>query len=108
MPASSRATPGACHRPGAVALPLREGRWESGGVRTGRLTLTGLALLAVAFPAAGGAARTASAAERAAIIAAVRTANTAVGRSPARCDRASIVRVSTVDGRFARWSQNGR
>jgi hypothetical protein len=77
-------------------------------MRTSRLVLAGLALLAVAFPAAAGAARAASAAERAAIISAVRAANTAVGGSPARCDRTSVVRVSTVDGRFARWSQNGR
>src|SRR2546423_15619614 len=83
MPASSRATPGACHRPGAVALPLREGRWESGGVRTGRLPLTGLALLAVAFPAAAGAARTASAAGRAPLIAAGGAADPAGRPAPA-------------------------
>ena len=46
--------------------------------------------------------------ERRAIIAAVRAGNQFIGETPARCDAASIVRISTVDGRFARWTQNNR
>ena len=77
-------------------------------MRTRGLMLAGLALVALALPAAASARRPASASERQAIIAAVRDANSAVGAGAARCDRASVVLVSTVDGRFARWSQNAR
>jgi hypothetical protein len=66
----------------------------------------------VRFVAAGGgvgvagvlAARAPTKAERRAIIDAVRAGNEFVGAAPRRCDAASVVRVSTVDRRYALWT----
>jgi hypothetical protein len=54
------------------------------------------------------AARAPTASERRAIINGVRAGNAYVGQTPRRCDAASVVRVSTVDRRYALWTQNNR
>ena len=47
-------------------------------------------------------------AERRAIIDAVRAGNEFVGAAPRRCGAASVGRVSTVDRRYALWTQDNR
>lgn len=73
-------------------------------VRPLAIVLTVSALAALAGTAV--AARAPTATERRAIIDAVRAGNEYVGNAPRRCDAASVVRVSTVDGRYAVWTQN--
>ena len=74
-----------------------------------RIFVLALALLAALLVAAAAmAARAPTKAERKAIINAVRAGNEFVGAAPRRCDAASVVRVSTVDRRYAVWTQNNR
>jgi hypothetical protein len=72
---------------------------------------TGIAMLATTSLLAAGsgiglASRAPTAGERAGIVAGVRAGNPFIRKAPARCDRAAVVRVSTVDRRYALWTQD--
>lgn len=72
-------------------------------------TALALALLAALLTAgAATAARAPTKAERTAIINAVRAGNAFVAAAPRRCDAAARVRVSTVNRRYAVWTQDSR
>ena len=79
------------------------------GRRRPSVVAIAVALLAALLVAgAAMAARPPTKAERRAIINAVRAGNEFVGAAPRRCDAAARVRVSTVDRRYAVWTQDNR